>query len=103
MTKFKCFHDQCGKASETSQKKHKIYETKMIRLNGESIDARNQRSSCCERDRQARQEIFYQFRKDHEKIATDNIKMLKKKKSKHSSDCCLHFERFQARLQQDLF
>ena len=73
MTRLKCLNDQCEKASETSQEKHKIYETKMIKWNDESIDARNQRSSCCERDHQARQRIFYRFRKDHEKIAIDNI------------------------------
>ena len=72
MTRFKYLNYQCEKASKTSQKKHKIYETKMIRWNNESVDTRNQESSCCERDRQARQEIFYQFRKNYEKIATDS-------------------------------
>ena len=46
---------------------------KMIKWNDESIDARDQRLSCCERNRQAYQEIFYQFWKKHKKIATDNI------------------------------
>ena len=59
--------------SETSQEKHKIYETKMIKWNDQSVDVRNQRSLYCERDRQIHQKIFYQSWKDHEKIATDNI------------------------------
>ena len=73
MTKFKCFNYQYKKAWETNQEKHRIYETKMIRWNNESIDARNQKSSYCERDCQVHQKIFYQFWKDHEKIVTDNI------------------------------
>ena len=73
MIRLECFNDQCKKASKTNQEKDKIYETKMIRWNDESIDVRDQKSSCCERDRQARQEIFYRFRKDHEKIAIDSI------------------------------
>ena len=59
--------------SETSQKKYKIYETKMTRWNDESIDVRNQKSSCYERDYQAHQKLFYQFQKDHEKIIINNI------------------------------
>ena len=73
MIRFKYFNYQCEKVSRTSQEKHKIYETKLIKWNDESVDARNQKSSCCERDRQTHQEIFYQFRKDHKKIVTDNI------------------------------
>ena len=73
MIKLKYFNYQCGKASETNQKKHKIYKTKMVKWNDESIDARDQKSSCCERGCQVHQKIFYQFRKDHEKIAIDNI------------------------------
>ena len=73
MTRLKCLNYQCGKASGTNQEKHKIYETKMIKWDDESVDIRNQKSSCYGRDRQARQKIFYQFRKDHEKIAIDNI------------------------------
>ena len=45
----------------------------MIKWNSESTDVRNQKSSYCERDRQAHQKIFYQFRKDQEKIVIDNI------------------------------
>ena len=55
------------------QEKHKIYRTKMIKWNDESIDAWNQRSSCYERDCQVYQKIFYQSRKNHKKIATDRI------------------------------
>ena len=73
MTKLKYFNYQCGKTSETSQKKHKIYETKMMKWNDESVDVRNQKLSCCKRDSQAHQKIFYQFQNDHEKIVTDNI------------------------------
>ena len=73
MTRLKCLNYQCGKTLKTDQEKHKIYKTKMIRWNDKSINVRNQKSSCYERDRQAHQEIFYQFRKNHEKIATDNI------------------------------
>ena len=45
----------------------------MIKSNDESVNSRNQRSSCRERDRQAHQKIIYQFQEDHEKIATDRI------------------------------
>ena len=51
MTKLKYFNYQCRKASETSQKKHKIYETKIIKWNNESVDARNQKLLYRERDR----------------------------------------------------
>ena len=54
MTRLKYFHDQCEKASETNQRKYKIYETKIIKWNDELVDARGQKSLCCERDRQAR-------------------------------------------------
>ena len=47
----------------------------MIKWNGELVDAWNQKLLCCERDRQVHQEIFYQFRKDHEKITTDSTEM----------------------------
>ena len=73
MTRFKCFNYQCGKASKTTQEKYKIFKTKMIRWNNESVNVRDQRSLYCERDRQTHQKIFYQSRKDYEKIATDNI------------------------------
>ena len=73
MTRLKCFNYQCEKISETSQEKHKIYETKMIKWNDESVDVRDQRLLCCEWDCQVHQQIFYQFQKDHEKIATDSI------------------------------
>ena len=46
---------------------------KMIKWNNESVDARNQRSSCYERDYPAHQKIFYQFQKDHEKVIINNI------------------------------
>ena len=59
MTKFKCFHYQWKKASETNQEKHKVYEMKMIRRNNELINARDQKSLCCKRDCQIHQEIFY--------------------------------------------
>ena len=45
----------------------------MIRWNDESVDAQNQKLSYCEQDRQVYQRIFYQFKKDHKKIAIDNI------------------------------
>ena len=51
MTKLKYFNYQCEKLSETSQKKYKLYETKMIKKTDEWIDARNRKSSCCEQDR----------------------------------------------------
>ena len=61
MIKLKCLNYQCEKASRTNQEKYKIYETKIIKWNNESVDARDQKSSCCERDRQTCQKIFYQL------------------------------------------
>ena len=73
MTKSKCFNYQCKKASRTNQEKHKIYEMKMIKWNDKSVDTRNQRSLYYKGNCQIHQEIFYQSRKDYEKIAIDNV------------------------------
>ena len=50
----------------------------MIKWNDESIDARNQKSSYCERDRQARQEIFYQSRKIMKRLQLTVLRCRKK-------------------------